>query len=150
MILGNDGIEEETIEFPVSKPEPKREPDYKPLPQSPQETRVSKRQVIEEFNNKPETKQYGVKLISKKTLASMWIVIGLLILLFSINMVWSNVNTGKLANKDFSFNSNPQIDNNYTNEFNHTTVNHNNYTIVNNNTIILPDELLIKLQNSTN
>ena len=119
-----------------------------------QTIKEEKKQEIKEFNDNPRTKEYGVKLVSRKTYAGIWIFASLLILLLFINMIWGNSILSKVANKDFKVDVGlGDIIMNSSNEniYNHTIINnnYNNYTIVNNNTIAFPEEILIKMENSS-
>jgi len=124
------------IEEPKYIEEPKEIPKEDPIPP------VTKREIIKEFNNKPETKQYDAKLIPNSKMLGIWIFMGLLILILLIGMIWGNTLKSKFLDKDFS----PIINNNIaqpnvsftdagTTENTYTINNYNNFTILNNVTV---------------
>ena len=116
--------------------EPREIPKEDPVPSIP------KKEIIKEYNKKPEVKANGVKLISKKTYNILIIALISIFVLFAINMVWENSLINKIANKDFSDNINVNpvnnvnvtdadtIENTYENEY--TINNYNNITVLNN------------------
>jgi hypothetical protein len=81
------------------------------------EIKEVKKKNIEDFNDNETTKRYGVQLISKKTLIWFYVIIGILILILSINMIWKNNILDKFSDKDFSPTINNEITPNISAEF---------------------------------
>jgi len=129
-------VVKEPREVPKESPVP---PIYPEQPRNINRNQV-KKEIIKDYNNKPEVKANGVKLISKKTYNILLIALISIFVLFAINMVWENVG---FAKKDFSdsINVNPVNNVNVTdadtieNEYNIN--NYYNQTIINN--ITMPD-----------
>jgi len=143
--LTNDGLEEvdEVVEVDLPSKE-KQDPE----PEQNEITKEEKKEEIRKFNKNPTTKQYGVVAINRKFLYIYLIITTILILgLIATNIFWFNYS---FSQKDFGTNItlNNQVEspdipiNIYNNE---TNIHH----IYINNTIILPDEILIKV-NQTN
>lgn len=88
----------------------------------------------------------------KKLLVAIIIITTIFGLMIIANLTWKNITLQEIADKNLTLESNPIFNNNFndqdTNNYEHKI--YNNYTIINNNTIILPEELLIKLTNITN
>lgn len=140
--LSEGEIEKEEIIVPE---EPKAPVKPKPLPvlkdyEPPKEI---KKQAIEKFNENENTKAYGVKAVSKRTITALWIFAISCLLILGVGIVWGNIN---FAKKDFSPVINNEVNPNVTAQFtegadnnyiyNNYTV-YNNFTILNNNTIIV-------------
>jgi uncharacterized protein YktA (UPF0223 family) len=150
----DEKVEREKISFPPLPVAKEIIPEKKEEKKIEKEIKEVKKQNIEEFNDSPRTKEYGVKLISKKTLVFLYIVIGTLILGLIANMVWHNIILKDFSDKDFSPTINNEITPNISAEFTEGTDNvyvYNNYTTINNitlvNNITLPNNLTIKVEN---
>ena len=123
----------------------KYEPDVKEI----------KKKEIKKFNENPKTKEFGVKLITKTTIYSFYLIIFLLLVLLTLNIFWHNTIFNKLAERDFStiINNEPNITSNLTANVNASvnipTTNefYNNFTI--NLTVVLPDNLNLNITNSS-
>ena len=109
-------------------------------------TKEEKKEEIKKFNENPATKNFGVMAISKKTYYGLWIFAGVILFLFALNIIWSNVlYAGKDMGTNITINNQQETPNIPINVENNNT--HNIYI---NNTIIIPDEFIIKYQNQTN
>jgi hypothetical protein len=154
----------DVIDFTEKEPENKVEPVI--LKEAKVEQNVSKyepdikeikKEEIKKFNEDPKTKDFKVKLVTKTTILSFYVIIAVLLLLLFVNIVWHNTIFNKLADKEF----NPIISNqinpnitanitaNVTTNVNVPTSNefYNNFTI--NLTVILPNNLNLNITNSS-
>lgn len=128
-------------------------PKYQnPMPthQDNQNNEPKLREVTKKWNNNPVVKDLGLKAVKKSSLIMMWsVIIILLVALISMG-IWKNVALTKLANKDFGININSEgdiINMTDADTIQNTYNIYNNYTIQNN--ITIPDELIIKMVNSS-
>lgn len=55
-------------------------------------TKQETKELIEEANNDPESKRHGLVIMKKSTKVMLWTFMGIFLILFATNMVWSNVN----------------------------------------------------------
>lgn len=125
--LTNDGLVDEEVNEvkEINLPEEKKEEKQ----EEPEKKEFKKLPQVEE---RPIENKKSLK-IKRSTIISLWIIFGIIALLFTIDMVWSNILFGS---KDFSpdvtlNNDNNILPANITNEFNQTNVNNNenNFTI---------------------
>ena len=106
-------------------------------------TSEEKKEAINNFNNNPTTKEFGVIAIKKST---YWIlmIFGILLITTLIGgTIWFNIS---FYGKDFAPNLINNIDTpdvNMTNNYEHIT------NIYINNSVEIPEELIIKIQNSS-
>lgn len=107
------------------------------------------KEIIQRTNEKPILKEYGVKLISKKTLNFLIISLVIFMVLLPASIIWQSFSLREISEKNFEINSNSETYNNYTHEINNEYNPNNAYEFTINNTIILPEELVIKLINET-
>jgi len=110
------------------------------------------KEAIKKWNESPIQKEAGIIAVRKWTYIGLWAFAGLCFLLLSISLIWFNTS---FASKDFSTNIPVNVEgdtNNYNNTINvedvpdDIDVNVNNY---HNITVMIPDEIVIKLINET-
>lgn len=125
--------------------------------------RDQRRDVQKNFNSDPVTRANRLLLVNRSTYVVLLSVVCLVALAIIAGIIWFNVSLGTIAGKDFGSDipvtvndqdtNNNQFDNAFHNNFtfNAQTQNSNQHTIQNNVnvTVILPEELIVKISNST-
>ena len=116
----------------------------------PKENPYSPSKKIKEYQekNNEKLKGTGLKIVNEKIYTFLWVSLVVLVVLFSISMIWGNALKSKFLDKDFSTNVVTNVlPANVTNQVNVEDKDTNNYEINNyyNQTLEVPNITIINI-----